>query len=75
MNTCALCKKKIDPGTKAVSLVGGFFLVDEPNFFAMDETVMPESYTHLGCLLRRTAEKSNDVVSLDCKSSGGSGEV
>jgi len=48
---CALCKKPIAPGTRAVSLVGGLFPESDPDFFMIDETVMPECHAHLECLL------------------------
>jgi hypothetical protein len=51
MSTCALCGKTINPGTPAVSVVGGQFPVDDPDFFMVDETVMAESHAHLECLL------------------------
>lgn len=51
MKNCAICHKGIATRTKAVSLVGGLFPAEEPDFFMMDETIMGESWLHMDCLL------------------------
>lgn len=53
MNTCSLCKGVIDVGKPAVSIVGGLFPREAPDFFMVDEQVMRESHAHLQCLLDR----------------------
>lgn len=49
--SCVLCNKVIDVGVAAVSVVGGQFPKDDPDFFFMDEEIMKESHAHLACLL------------------------
>jgi len=51
MNSCVFCKKPIEPGTPATSVVGGQFPREDPDFFMVDETVLAESYSHLPCLI------------------------
>ena len=51
MKECALCRQQIPSGTEAVSIAGGLFPREDPDFFAMDEGVLKESYAHLKCLL------------------------
>lgn len=51
MKNCALCKRSIEVRTKVVSVVGGLFPAEDPDFFMVDETIMKESYIHLDCLL------------------------
>lgn len=48
---CALCQKEILPGTAAVSVAGGLFPAEDPDFFAMDEGVMSEAFLHRDCFL------------------------
>lgn len=48
---CSLCGQQIVPGTPAVSVVGGMFPVEDPDFFMTDEEVMRESYAHLKCMV------------------------
>lgn len=62
MTKCAICKNEIKPATRTVSLVGGLFPESDPDFFMVDETVMPEAYTHLDCLLKLTARRKTDVA-------------
>ena len=50
--TCSICEKEIKPGTPAVSVVGGLFPVDDPDFFMADEEVLRESYAHRDCMVR-----------------------
>jgi hypothetical protein len=63
MSNCAICRKSIEPGTAAVSIVGGQFPREEPDFFMVDETVLTESHAHLPCLLGAlsTAEESSQT--------------
>ena len=76
---CALCPIPIEPGTRAVSIVGGLFPQSDPDFFMVDETVMLESYAHLECLLRTVSEhkpeNKTNVASLDCDADGNPGDV
>ena len=51
MSQCVFCEKEIEPGTAAVSVVGGLFPKEDRDFFMVDETVLSESYAHLPCLL------------------------
>lgn len=51
MKNCSICNKDIPARTKAVSLVGGLFPAEEPDFFMVDETIMGESWVHMDCLL------------------------
>jgi hypothetical protein len=51
MKNCAICQKNIPTGTRAVSVVGGLFPKEEPDFFMIDDTIMGESWLHLECLL------------------------
>ena len=51
MKICVSCEKEIPTRTKAVSVVGGLFPEEEPDFFMVDETIMKESHMHLDCLL------------------------
>jgi len=51
MKNCAICQKDIPNRTKAVSVVGGLFPEEEPDFFMIDDTIMAESWLHLDCLL------------------------
>lgn len=53
MSECTLCKKTIEPATRAVSIVGGLFPASDPDFFMVDEAVLRESHAHLACLLDR----------------------
>ena len=55
MKQCAICKNGIEPRTKAASLVGGLFPAEDPEFFMIDVTVMPEIVVHHACLLRAFA--------------------
>lgn len=50
MSDCSLCKKKIEPGTRAVSIIGGQFPKDDPDFFMVDEGILRESHAHFDCL-------------------------
>lgn len=50
MSACVLCRKDIEPGTPAVSIVGGLFPKEDPDFFMIDETVLIESHAHRSCL-------------------------
>jgi hypothetical protein len=52
MKNCAICQKDIATRTKAVSVIGGLFPEEEPDFFMMDETIMGESWLHMECLLQ-----------------------
>ncbi len=52
MSNCVICKKAIDPGTAATSVVGGLFPKSDPDFFMVDESVLAESHTHLPCLVK-----------------------
>ena len=52
MRACSLCKNEIGLGSPTVSIVGGQFPREDPDFFMVDETVLSESYAHLKCLLR-----------------------
>jgi len=51
MTRCTLCKKDIELSTPTVSIVGGMFPKEEPDFFMVDPQVLPENYVHLECLL------------------------
>lgn len=62
MSKCALCKKVIDPGTKTVSIVGGQFPREEPDFFMVDEEVMAESHAHLGCLMEAVSKRNEGIL-------------
>ena len=53
---CPICNNKIEPGTAAITLVGGLFPVEEPDFFMMDETISPEQYVHKECILAALAK-------------------
>lgn len=53
MNKCPFCKEEIQPGTPVVSLVGGLFPVEEPDFFMIDNEILAECYAHLPCLRTR----------------------
>ena len=75
MTKCVLCPNPIEPGTRAVSIVGGLFPESDPDFFMIDESVLIESYVHLECLLKRTAETKNDVVSPASDTDGTAGDV
>lgn len=57
MKTCALCSKTIEPGTPAVSVVGGMFPRGEEDFFMIDETVLEETHAHLPCFRRVVGRK------------------
>ena len=48
---CVLCDGAIEPGTRTVSVAGGLFPREDPDFFAMDEGVLAECYAHLECFL------------------------
>lgn len=48
---CSLCNRQIDPGTPAVSVVGGLFPLADPDFFMTDESVLREAYAHLDCMV------------------------
>jgi len=61
MTQCSLCRKDIQPGTSAVSIAGGLFPREDPDFFMIDATVLQESYTHLECLLKIVKESSLEV--------------
>ena len=61
MKNCSICKKDIPIRTKAVSVVGGLFPEEDPDFFMMDESIMGESWLHLECLLK--AFRANHGVS------------
>ena len=74
MMPCAFCKKPIEPGTRAVSIVGGLFPVEEQDFFMIDETVMLENHAHLECLLRIVSE-NKDVVSPASDATRDAGDV
>lgn len=50
MKICVLCDKDIAPGTKTVELAGGFFDPADPEFFAMEDSVLSICYLHLDCL-------------------------
>ena len=52
MIDCVLCQKQISPGTRAVSVVGGQFPIDDPDFFFMDEEILKEGHVHLACFLQ-----------------------
>jgi hypothetical protein len=52
MKNCSICQKDIPTRTKAVSVVGGLFPEEEPDFFMIDDTIMGESWLHLECLLQ-----------------------
>lgn len=52
---CSLCQRPIEPGTKVVSIVGGMFPRETPDFFMIDETVLLERHAHLNCLLDAVA--------------------
>ena len=54
---CILCKKAIEPATKAVELAGGFFDHDAPPFFVVDDSVLAVGYLHFECLEAALAEK------------------
>lgn len=62
MSNCALCKKIIEPGTKAVSIVGGQFPREEPDFFMVDESIMVESHAHLPCLVDAVSKRSEGAL-------------
>jgi hypothetical protein len=62
MKPCSLCTKPIEPGTKAVELAGGFFPKDDPEFFALDDSVIVVSYVHLQCLLDATGARGRNVA-------------
>lgn len=47
---CFLCTEEIQPGTPAISIIGGLFPASDPDFFVVDEQVMGERHAHLGCL-------------------------
>ena len=49
---CALCKAHVGLNQRAVELVGGFFDLEDPDFFVMDDGVLALSYVHLECLLK-----------------------
>lgn len=50
MSNCSLCSKPIAPGTSAVSIVGGMFPVEDPDFFMVEPGILGESHAHLECL-------------------------
>lgn len=58
---CCFCAKAIEFGTAAVSIVGGMFPVEDPDFFMVDESVMAESHAHLPCLLAAVGGKGREV--------------
>ncbi len=49
---CVLCWKQMGPNTPVVEIHGGFFLVDDPDFFVADEAVMPIRHAHKDCLTK-----------------------
>jgi hypothetical protein len=49
---CAICTSPIAAGTAAASMVGGLYPVSDPDFFMIDETVMPEKFFHHECVVR-----------------------
>ena len=56
MRSCSLCRGRVLPGTTAVSIVGGLFPVEDPDFFMVDEAVLSESYAHLECLIEAVSK-------------------
>jgi len=46
---CSFCELEIKPGAPAICVVGGLFPVDEPDFFMIDESVLPEGHAHREC--------------------------
>lgn len=52
MKNCVICKSEIEIRTKSVSVVGGLFPAEDPDFFMIDESIMKESYVHLECFLK-----------------------
>lgn len=58
MKICRICNHEIAPGSGAVSIVGGVFPCDDPDFFLIDEGILRESYTHKECLLQLRAPTS-----------------
>ena len=51
MKNCALCKKPIEVRVKAVSVVGGLFPAEDPEFFMIDDNIMKESHLHMECFM------------------------
>lgn len=49
MSKCVLCKVDIKAATAVVSIAGGLFPAEDPDFFMLDATVLPETYAHLEC--------------------------
>lgn len=57
---CVLCQLPIELGTETVSVAGGFFPRDDPDFFAMDENVLTECYAHLDCFIAAAKAIASD---------------
>jgi len=56
MKTCIACREKIKPATPIVEVVGGLLDPDDPDFFVVDEGVMPTTYVHRECLIKKFKE-------------------
>jgi hypothetical protein len=58
MTNCFLCQKNIDAGKAAVSIVGGQYPIEDPDFFMVDEEVLREAHAHFECWIQTLPKRT-----------------